>query len=202
MPVDVGRFAWSTGGAGLVVVARLTAQKRVQLAIDALAHLRACGREVPLTIVGDGPERAALERRAAGQGVGHLVRFAGAVAPQEVPRLLARADLMLFPAQGEGFGLVAAEALMAGVPVVACWDGGGVLDVVPEHGAGRRVLPSGEALADAALDLLDTPESVHSARLEGQEWRVRLSPANVAAVCEDWYRDALDPSRPAWHLVA
>ena len=39
---------------------------------------------------------------------------------------------MLFPAQGEGFGLAAAEALMAGVPVVACWDGGGLLDVVPE----------------------------------------------------------------------
>ena len=46
---------------------------------------------------------------------------------------------MLFPARDEGFGLTAAEALMAaGVPVVACTDGGGVLDVVPSSGAGRR----------------------------------------------------------------
>jgi glycosyltransferase involved in cell wall biosynthesis len=124
------------------------------------------------------------------------------VPPAEVPRLLARADLMLFPAQGEGFGLVAAESLMAGVPVVACWDGGGVLDVVPEQGAGRRALPSGEALADAALELLEAPDAVRAARLEGQEWRARLSPANVAAVCEEWYREALDPGRPDWHLVA
>ncbi|HEU4699753.1 MAG TPA: glycosyltransferase [Gemmatimonadales bacterium] len=202
MPVDVGRFAWSEGGGGLIVIARLTAQKRVHLALEAAACLAACGRELPLTIVGDGPERAALAQRAAELGVAPLVRFVGAVAPGEIPRLLRRADVMLFPAHAEGFGLTAAEALMAGVPVVACWDGGGVLDIVPETGAGRRTLPSGEALADAALDLLEAPDRVRAAQLEGQQWRVRLSPANVAAVCEDWYREALDPNRPAWHLVA
>ena len=46
---------------------------------------------------------------------------------------------------------------MAGVPVVACWDGGGLLDVVPETGAGRLTLPSAEAMSDATLDLLQDP---------------------------------------------
>ncbi|MBA3345929.1 MAG: glycosyltransferase family 4 protein, partial [Gemmatimonadales bacterium] len=129
MPVDTRDYRWTTGGGGAVVVARLTAQKRVSLAIETVAFLASCGHELPLTIVGDGPERVALERQVDRLGIGPFVRFAGAVAPAEVPAQLARADLMIFPAKGEGFGLVAAEALMAGVPVVACWDGGGVLDV-------------------------------------------------------------------------
>ena len=98
---------------------------------------------------------------------------------------------MLFPAQGEGFGLAAAEALMAGVPVVACWDGGGLLDVVPETGAGRLTLPSAEALSDATLDLLQDPDRLALARLVGESWRARLSPEHVAELCEGWYREAL-----------
>jgi 1,4-alpha-glucan branching enzyme len=124
-------------------------------------------------------------------GVEPFVRFAGAVPPAEVIGYLARADLMLFPAQGEGFGLAAAEALMVGVPVVACWDGGGLLDVVPEAGAGRLTLPSAEALSDAALDLLQDTERLALARLVGEAWRARLSPDQVADLCEAWYREAL-----------
>ena len=81
---------------------------------------------------------------------------------------------MIFPAQGEGFGLVAAEALMAGVPVVACWDGGGVLDVVPPTGAGRLTLPAPEAMGDAILGLLAEPDRRAMARAGG---RVVAGPA-------------------------
>lgn len=191
MPVDASGYPWTTGGGGIVTIARLTPQKRVHLALDALACLVELGREAPLTIVGDGPERAALEALAQRRGVTHLVTFAGAVSPDRIPEFLARADLMLFPAQGEGFGLAAAEALMAGVPVVACWDGGGVLDIVPERGAGRLTLPAAEALADAALDVLSDPDRLAKGRSEGEAWRRRLSPDHVAEVCEGWYREAL-----------
>lgn len=195
MPVPTDHFQWSEGGDGGIVVARLTAQKRVHLALDALACLVAVGREMPLTIVGDGPERAELERRAAALGLTPYVRFLGSVKPADVAELLARADFMLFPAQGEGFGLAAAEALMSGVPVVACWDGGGVLDIVPERGGGRRAIPSGEAIADAALDLLGDPEGPAATRALGAHWRRRLSPDHVAEVCEGWYEEALGPGR-------
>jgi glycosyltransferase involved in cell wall biosynthesis len=99
--------------------------------------------------------------------------------------------VMIFPAQGEGFGLAAAEALIAGVPVVACWDGGGVLDVVPQSGAGRLTLPSPEAIGDAVLGVLLEPDRLAVARLVGESWRSRLSPDHVAEVCEGWYREAL-----------
>ncbi len=191
MPVDASGYPWTIGGGGIVTIARLTRQKRVHLALEALACLVELGREAPLTIVGDGPERVALEALARKLGLEKLVTFAGAVPPDRVPDFLVRADLMLFPAQGEGFGLAAAEALMAGVPVIACWDGGGVLDIVPERGAGRLTLPAAEALADAALDVLNDPERLAKGRIEGESCRRRLSPDHVAEVCEGWYREAL-----------
>jgi len=191
MPVDAARWPWTTGGGGAVVVARLSAQKRIDLAIETTAFLASCGHDLPLTIVGDGPERPALEGLAARLGVTPFVRFTGAVPPDEVVRILGRADVMLFPAQGEGFGLAAAEALMLGVPVVACWDGGGLLDVVPEKGAGRLTLPSAEALSDATLDLLQDSDRLALARLVGESWRARLAPDHVAELCESWYHEAL-----------
>jgi glycosyltransferase involved in cell wall biosynthesis len=191
MPVDSRNRVWSAGGGGAIVVSRLTAQKRVSLAIETVAFLASCGHEMPLTIVGDGPERAALERLVAKLGITSFVRFTGAVPLEEVPNYLGRADLMIFPAQGEGFGLVAAEALMAGVPVVACWDGGGVLDVVPPNGAGRLTLPAPEAMGDAILGLLLEPDHRDMARLVGESWRARLAPDQVAEICEAWYREAL-----------
>ena len=162
----------------------------LELAIDAVAHLRSTGRELPLTIVGDGPERAALERRAKQPASAGLITFTGAVPPTEIPRWLARADVMLFPAQREGFGLVAAEAFMSGVPVVACEDGGGVLDVVPAGGAGRRAPASAAALARAVTELLEG-EARAAATMEGEVWRARLAPDSVAATCQRWYAEAL-----------
>jgi glycosyltransferase involved in cell wall biosynthesis len=93
---------------------------------------------------------------------------------------------------GEGFGLVAAEALMQGVPVIACSDGGGLLDVVPATGAGRIVAPDAESIATAMLDVLADPSSRDAARAEGARWREHLSPEFVAERCLGWYRRALD----------
>jgi glycosyltransferase involved in cell wall biosynthesis len=191
MPVDTSSFPWTTGGGGAVVVARLSPQKRVSLAIDTVAVLASCGHDLQLTIVGDGPERGALERQVERLGISPFVRFAGAVSSAEVVRYLERADVMIFPAQGEGFGLAAAEALMVGVPVVGCWDGGGVLDVIPESGAGRLTLPSAEAMSDATLDLLHDPQRLELARIVGESWRARLAPDHVGEICEGWYREAL-----------
>ncbi|MEO8138044.1 MAG: glycosyltransferase family 4 protein [Gemmatimonadota bacterium] len=191
MPVEIGRYlTWSGGGAGIVSVARLTAQKRIDLALRAVALLPA--ELGPLTIIGDGPERGRLEALRDQLGLTARVRFLGAQSPAAVAELLGRADLALFPARKEGFGLAAAESLMVGVPVVACIDGGGVLAVVPETGAGRRAHPDPAAIAAAVLDLNADPAARDHARAEGIRWRSALSPEHVAEVCEGWYREALD----------
>ena len=138
MPISVPDSQPGRGGAGLIVVARLTPQKRVHLAIDAVALLWRRNLRLPLTIVGDGPERPALEDQVRALDLNAAVRFTGMVPPPEVSRRLAEMDAMLFPARAEGFGLTAVEALAAGVPVVACQDGGGVLDIVPDRGRAPR----------------------------------------------------------------
>lgn len=191
MPLDAGRFRRSTGGGGAVVVARLTAQKRVGLAIAAVARLRTRGRALPLRIVGDGPLRAELEAQAAAAGVADLVTFTGARPPEAIPDLLADADLSFLPAEQEGFGLSAVESLVAGVPVVGCRDGGGIVDIAGAPGAGRVVAPDPDALADAAAALLDHPGRHDDALAAGTAWSDRLAPDRVAAACERWYEEAL-----------
>lgn len=189
MPVDTAQFSrQSTGGGGLVVIARLTRQKRTELAIGALTHLP---QDVRLTIVGDGPERANLESLVAERGLSSRVSFVGAVPPTEIATFLGDADAAIFPAVGEGFGLSAAEALMAGVPVVACHDGGGVLSVVPASGAGRQVAPEPQAIARAIDELLADRSSRAAATAAGQQWREKLSAEHVARVCAGWYEEAL-----------
>lgn len=192
MPVTAMERPWSNSGGGIVVLGRLTEQKRVHLAVEAYAIARQQGCGLPLLIAGDGATRAALQSQVGGLGLAESVRFLGTIAPTDVPALLATADVCLMPAVGEGFGLAAAEALMQGVPVIACTDGGGLLDVVPLDGAGRRTAPEATALAGALMAVLHDPEARHAARVAGEAWRIRLAPEFVAERFLTWYGEALD----------
>jgi glycosyltransferase involved in cell wall biosynthesis len=104
-------------GAYALVVSRLAPEKGVDVAIDAC---RIAG--VPLVVAGDGPERASLRARAVGAGdaAAAAVRFVGQVDDAELARLRAGAALAIVPSRSaETFGLAAAEAMAAGLPVVA-----------------------------------------------------------------------------------
>jgi glycosyltransferase involved in cell wall biosynthesis len=187
MPIDARGRPWTSGGAGAVVVCRLTPQKRVHLALEAMAKL---GELMPLTVIGDGPERQALESLAGTLRLSR-VTFTGLLPADEVARRLGTADLMLFPALGEGLGLSAVEALMAGVPVVVCADGGGVVSAVQAHGGGVVTAASPDALAEGMRQVEDPSFSV-AARAAGALWRDELAPARVAGRFEAWYREAMD----------
>jgi len=191
MPTDTRTYPWTRGGGGVVVISRLIPSQRVELAIETAAVLASCGHDFPLTIVGDGPERPALEQQAGRLGVSAQVRFVGAMSSSEARVYLERADVMLFTARGDGTALSAIEALVSGVPVVACWDSGAAVDIIPESGAGRLTLPSAEAIADCVLELQGDPDRLAMGRLVGESWRARLAPDNVPELCEGWYRDAL-----------
>jgi glycosyltransferase involved in cell wall biosynthesis len=196
MPLDMRAFTrTSQGGGGIVTVGRLSAQKRIHLLLEAVAQLRATGRGLRLTIVGDGPERSALERRAAELGIADLVRFLGEVPPARISDAVGDADVFAFPAIGEGLGLAAAEALMLGVPVVATRDGGGITDIVPGNGAGRFVPPDARELARAIRELAGQPESRRLAAEAGAALRRRFDPAAVAERFEDVYRQAVERAR-------
>ncbi|HTR20671.1 MAG TPA: glycosyltransferase [Gemmatimonadales bacterium] len=189
MPIEASGFQASQGGGGIVTVGRLMPRKRLDVLLLAVVELRSSGRTVPLTIIGDGPERPGLERRAAELGLAGQVRFLGEVPPARIPQALGNADVFAFPALGEGFGLAAAEALMAGVPVVAARDGGGVSDIVPEQGAGRLVSADPRELARALGDVLSDPDARRLAAAAGIALRHRLAPVTVAENFEALYRE-------------
>ncbi len=105
---------------GLVVIhGRVVRSKRIDTAIAALAALGR--RDVRLTIAGtpDESEVALLRAVARAHRVESQVSILGEFEPDQLPTLLARADLALFPSPAEGFGLALLEALSAGVPLVA-----------------------------------------------------------------------------------
>lgn len=106
----------ANGPIHLFAAGRLVEQKDFALTLHIVAEL-ARQREVRLTLLGEGPERATLERLAARLGIAHLVDMPGHAA--SIRSALARADLLLVTSRYEGGPAVAVEALEQGVPVIA-----------------------------------------------------------------------------------
>ncbi|WP_028934776.1 glycosyltransferase [Pseudonocardia spinosispora] len=137
----------------LVHCGRLSAEKHVERSVDTVAALHAAGHRVRLVVAGDGPRRAALERRARTLPV----TFLGFVAQREaVARLLASADVALAPGPHETFGLAALEALASGTPVVVSHSSALVEIVQP--GCGAAVPDDPAAFAGAVQGLLAAEE--------------------------------------------
>lgn len=128
----------------VLVVGRLAKEKNLELALAAFAALRAPGAK--LVIVGDGPEREHLVASAARAGIAHNTHFAGELPRAELPDAYASADVFLFTSLSETQGLVLAEALAAGLPVVAV-DTPQTRDVL--GGSGAIVAEDPERLARA-----------------------------------------------------
>jgi glycosyltransferase involved in cell wall biosynthesis len=155
------------GDAFALVVSRLAVEKGVEDAIDAC---RAAG--LPLVVAGDGPLRAALEARARGADV----RFAGRVDDAGLAALRGQAGLALVPTRAaETFGLAAAEAMAAGLPVAATAMGA-LPGLLADPGA---LAPPGDPRALAAVARARFGDAAAGAR--GRERaRVVAAPAAVA----------------------
>jgi len=140
--------------AGPVVgcVARLAREKALDVLLDALALLP----DVNALLIGDGPERSALEEQAVALEVADRVVFAGW--QPEPARFFPSMDVFVLPSRFESFGLAVLEAMLAGLPVVAC-DVGSVGELVVDGTTGLLVPPDdASGLADALRRLLDSPE--------------------------------------------
>jgi glycosyltransferase involved in cell wall biosynthesis len=136
-----------------VYAGRLTRQKALGVAIDAVARVPAAR----LVVIGDGPERGMLERRAQGAGLNGRVSFLGAQPRAQVLEALGGAWAAVLSSDWENLPHAAVEALAVGTPVVAT-SVGGVPEVVHDDVNGLLV-PAGspEALAAALGRLVDEP---------------------------------------------
>ena len=160
------------GQALLVMASRLSAEKRPDLAIDAVRELRRRGRDVALVCAGTGP----LEQDLRESANDLPVQFLGFVHGRErLAALLATADAVVAPGPIETFGLTALEALAAGTPAVVNATSA-LPEVVGDAGAVAHGTP--QAFADAIEHVLDSPaaqrRAVARARAQTMPWHTTI----------------------------
>lgn len=140
----------------LLMVSRMDDAKDQPTAIRALAALKAAGRKSRLSLVGEGPRRAELEKLARDEGVSAQVHFHGNRV--DVAGLMREHDLLLHCTFSEGFPNVIIEAMATGLPVIAS-------DIPPcrevlDNGSCGILVPAGDerALSAAMTRMMDRPD--------------------------------------------
>lgn len=127
-PINLDRFKKDLGSktrSGFVVIGRQTPYKRIDLAVKACTQLN-----LPLKVIGNGPEHEALVKLA-----GPTIDFITGASDEEVVRYMQRAEGLIFPGLDD-FGITAVEGLAAGTPVISYNDGGS-LDYMENNVTGK-----------------------------------------------------------------
>ena len=162
----------------LIFVGRLVSDKGAGLLLDALKLVERKPRQ---TIVGDGPERAALEKQVADLQMQSQVEFAGSRHGEQLAELLRQHEILVVPSLWkEPFGIVALEGIACGCVVIGS-AGGGLAEAIGPCGV---TFPNGDAraLADAITRLLDDPADRDRLRQNTPGHLARFTPPAVAAV--------------------
>ena len=155
---EEARAALGVTGPALATAGRLTAQKALPDALQAIARVPA----VELLVLGDGSERPALEREAETLGVSDRVRFLGAGTRDDVLRLFRAADAVLVTSAWENLPHTVLEALAVGTPVIATAVGG-IPEVVVDGENGLLVPPHDVDAIAAAVARLVREEDLRGA---------------------------------------
>ncbi|MEP7041325.1 MAG: glycosyltransferase, partial [Chloroflexota bacterium] len=151
---------WPPDALVAVTLGRLAPEKSVEVVVEAFAQVAADVPKLRLLVIGGGPSEAALRERASMPDLAGRVNLTGQLARGEALALAKGADLFLGASRTETQGLVLAEALALGLPVVAL-DGPGITDSVRDGVDGSVVpvdaLGDGSRLAAALRDLVHHP---------------------------------------------
>ena len=140
-------------------VGRLRKEKGQDVLIQAMAIVIQSIPEACLLLVGDGPDREKLQKLSYDLGLQNNVFWAGQIDSDDLHPYYAIMDVAVVPSRFEGFGLTAAEAMAAGLPVLAS-DVDGLREVVKHEETGYLVTPENSThLADRILALLAAPDN-------------------------------------------
>ena len=148
-----------------MTVGHLVARKRHADVLRALAVLTPRHPTLRYAIVGDGPERTALEGLAERLGVRERVDFHGQLAPAEAVAQARRCTLFVMPSTEEAFGVAYVEAMAGGVPAIGCRGEPGPEEIAAA-GDGLVLVPPGdiERLTQRIDELLSDPHRLREAR--------------------------------------
>jgi colanic acid/amylovoran biosynthesis glycosyltransferase len=174
----------------MICVGRLSPEKGQEFLLEALALLKSRGRAVQLRFVGDGPDRAWLERRASELGIAADVEFTGWVDPTKIATLYTETDICVLSSLAEGLPVVLMEAMAMQVPCVAPRITG--IPELIEHEV--------NGLLFALADVEDLSRQIETL-LASPELRERMGVAARARVLRD-YNIGKNTERFAAELVA
>jgi glycosyltransferase involved in cell wall biosynthesis len=177
---------------------RLVRQKGVDVLLDAFSHVHRQHPTARLVVVGDGPQRPALEQQARKLGLGEVVTFTGWV--EGARDLMPACDLIAVPSRWEGFGLVTLEAMGHACPLIVSQTSA-LPEIVVDGETGLHVPPEDPAaLAGAINDLLADPETARAFGRAGYERLVTVfSVEKMVQATLDVYRDVMDTSTRVTH---
>ena len=155
-PIARAELGVSEGKTLVGIVAALVGHKDIPTFVDAMAVVCAARPEVHAVIVGEGPERTAIESRIREKGLQDCVHLLGY--REDVPAILRALDAFAMSSNEEGLGTSVLDAMAAGVPVAAT-AAGGIPEMVIDRETGLLTpVGDGEALGQAVLRLLSEPE--------------------------------------------
>jgi glycogen(starch) synthase len=204
-PEDLAAFRrqWAAPEERIVLfVGRLVREKGVGTLLDAMPAVLAVHPEAKFVVAGGGDMRKELVAQAADRGIGAKVVFPGFVSEADLPRLYAVAEVAAFPSLYEPFGIVALEAMAAGVPTVTS-DAGGFAEVVRhlETGVHTRAGDPASVAWGISLLLSDAPLRARLRATGRQEARRRFSWKRIAQQTCAVYAEVLGgvaPPKGSW----
>lgn len=162
----------------VLYVGRLAPEKGIEFLVEAFAWLRRSCDQARLYIIGLGPLAAQLKEKADRLGLQDSVRFLGFLGGSQLVNWYRAADVTVMPSLHEWFGMVAAESLACGTPVVAT-DAGGARDIVREFECGVLVPPrDAMSLAEGIQAVLSGRDGRRPSIEKGRnafDWSVKMS---------------------------
>jgi glycosyltransferase involved in cell wall biosynthesis len=164
----LSRIARPAGSPVFAFVGRLVKSKGLSVLLEACKILSEERRLFRLMVIGDGPERIALETRAREWQLLEYVQFLGRIEDSRIAETLAKADLVVSPSlAGEVFGMVVAENMLRGIPVLAS-DLGAFVEVIGDAGV---TFKTGDALdlARQMARFIDDPFIAEQFALRGRQ---------------------------------
>ncbi|MCR5527412.1 MAG: glycosyltransferase family 4 protein [Lachnospiraceae bacterium] len=172
LAIDIRRY----GSAGrnyrhngtLVAVGGLIERKGIDLLLNALSLIK--NENWELHLVGEGPEKANLERRAEELGIAEKVIFKGFMSGDDLTAEYENAGIFVFPTREDCFGLVTLEAMCCGLPVIASKYADSSYDLIDEGKTGFIIDPfNSKAFSDSILKLLRDEKLANDMSVAGKE---------------------------------
>lgn len=179
----------------ICTVSRLEKEKNLYFLLRAAKKLKECMGEVfQLMIVGDGSETERLKDYAQELGIGSMVAFTGAVPNDQVKDYLFASDLFLFASKSETQGIVLAEAMAAGRPVVAV-EACGVSDIMADGENGYMTEENEEVFAKRAAKILTDKNLKEKLETGARNTAEAYRASNIARQAEEEYFMVLEKER-------